>query len=698
MEKKEKLCLQCMNETMINGKCSTCGWLKTDQAQEPFHLVPGIILHSRYLLGMAIKSGGFGIIYHGYDLTLQQHIAIKEFYPQGVVNRSPKEKELIVFSGSKKEAFKTQLRRFLEEGRILAKFSDHPNIVKVYDFFEENNTAYIIMEYLDGVSLRDYLEMNPILPYDDMVNLILPVIDALEAMHKQHIIHRDVNPNNIFITYENQTKLLDLGAARLSNEETASEMTVVLTPGYAPDEQYQKDGKQGAYTDVYSVCATMYRMITGIAPEESNQRRFNETLIPPSVVVKEIPKEIESVILRGMATDKKLRFKTMQELKEALLSNKIVASSEKVAKTRKLFRFGIIITSIVMLCTIGGVLWYNLSNATETLLDASEIEFANVKVALVDTTSKEAMIEIEKLFEEKYPNIDLEFNYISELEYQQAIDTNQYNVYRYDLAQSNNNADMTNLYGSINTKNYLIIKENLNELKKLNYLPTSFVGPTLYLNRYLADTLVEIDSDGKTFEEYVILKDSYPGLTGFQHLYVSYNQVIPVAISMGIEDITGTDSIHGIIQLMKEVNGKITGDEEAMLLLNKDNELVNISDDNGLMSYLGSSKDYRNIQTNMGGKYRIASFLTSGKIAVRSAQSWAVVATDNETDLASMLFLSFLLSDVSQNYLYVQQDNGLPINQTTLKENFAEFNYFIEMKKGLVLIENYENQGKELMK
>ena len=310
-----RYCNKCMNPIQeTNGYCPYCGF--SVNAEIPsHHLTPGTILNNKFMVGAALGEGGFGITYIGRDTKLDMKVAIKEYYPNGYANRSHTVSSAVNSSTSedKKEFFDTGRERFLREAQVLAKFSGSSGIVDVRDFFEENNTAYIVMEYLDGQTLKDHLTKRGTLTPEQTIELLMPVMESLKKVHTQGLIHRDISPDNIMLV-DGHVKLLDFGAARNVSANANKSLSVMLKPGYAPEEQYRSKGNQGPWTDIYAICATMYKCITGITPDDSTQRVFKDELKTPSALGVIINPTIEAALMKGLAVLQKDRYQNIDEL------------------------------------------------------------------------------------------------------------------------------------------------------------------------------------------------------------------------------------------------------------------------------------------------------------------------------------------------------------------------------------------------
>ena len=288
--------------------------------EENLHcLRKGTRLIGRYTIECVLGQGGFGITYLGIDELHEKKVAIKEFFPQGIVTRNIEYQDTVTvtFVGEK-DNYEKGKERFLKEARTMAKFSKDKGIVKALDFFEINNTAYIVMEYLEGVTLKQYLAENKRIDAEDLVELLVPLIEALDEIHSQGLIHRDISPDNIMVLPDGRIKLMDFGAARDYTEFGEKSLSIVLKPGYAPPEQYQTHGVQGPWTDIYALCATMYKCITGENPPDAIERVMDDHLKKISAFGIPVLPQIEEAIIKGMSVAAKDRYQNVGDFCEDL--------------------------------------------------------------------------------------------------------------------------------------------------------------------------------------------------------------------------------------------------------------------------------------------------------------------------------------------------------------------------------------------
>jgi serine/threonine protein kinase len=319
----ETICVSCMEDDSGSPVCPKCG--------SPFHptvsnmlmLPPRTVLREQYLIGRALGHGGFGITYLAWDIGLETRLAVKEYMPNGVAGRTDQTK-VVPFSDMTRQEYDWGLERFLEEARTLKK-CNHPNIVPVDTVFRDNGTAYLVMEYLDGTTFGEFLRRRGgTISFQDTLGVMLPVMDALSAVHAENIVHRDVSPDNIYIPRAGKVKLIDFGAARNALSQKSRNLAVILKAGYAPEEQYRISGVQGPWTDVYATAATIYRAVAGKVPPAALDRQAEDTLESPSQLGVAIPASAESALMKALEVRAGARFQSMEDFKSALTGNRSV--------------------------------------------------------------------------------------------------------------------------------------------------------------------------------------------------------------------------------------------------------------------------------------------------------------------------------------------------------------------------------------
>ena len=302
----------------------------------PLALPQGTILAGQYVIDHALGQGGFGITYKATDHKTGQKVAVKEFFPETMATRT--QTTVTAFTGERGESFAYGKSCFLQEAETLAEFIGNKNIVKVHSYFEENGTAYFVMDFVEGTSFDQYIkEHGGRIGYEDAERILLPVMDALSAVHGRGIVHRDVTPDNIYITKDGTVKLLDFGAARYSLGDKSRSLDVVLKHGFAPKEQYTRHGKQGPFTDVYTVGASFYFAITGRRPPDSIDRMDEDDLVPPSRLGVTISPAKEAAILQAMNVQPTERFQTMAAFKQALLAGPATSAQPQQSTVQQRF-------------------------------------------------------------------------------------------------------------------------------------------------------------------------------------------------------------------------------------------------------------------------------------------------------------------------------------------------------------------------
>lgn len=370
-----KRCMYCMMQYDDNlTVCPECGYDEHTLPEVSYYLKPGTVLNDRYLLGEAIGCGGFGITYIGWDNLLDRKVAIKEYYPSGVVNRDINSSNISITGATKADFYREGVEKFLAEAKVITKFSDFSNIVQIYDYLEENNTAYIIMEYINGVTLEEYLDSHEgsILHWSEAVSITIDILGALEIVHDNEIIHRDISPANIMISNDGTVKLLDFGAARKFVADRTQEMSVIIKKGYAPIEQYKRDYRQDERSDLYSVGAVMYRMLTGEAPTDALNRISEDKLKRARSINKDIPAWLEVIVMRAMDTNPYVRYANAKAFLKELRDGE---NKEKIRKRIS----AIVLSAFCVLAILVGVSFMNHIN------DSAEREAANYYINMPGT-------------------------------------------------------------------------------------------------------------------------------------------------------------------------------------------------------------------------------------------------------------------------------------------------------------------------
>ncbi len=317
MNKADLICLLCMREKQFPEQmpCPHCGGDDRTLGVQSPALPPRTVLDGRYVLGKTLGQGGFGITYQAYDLRMNNTVAVKEYFPSSIVGRDSTVTNLVtvnaVKGGRAQAEYASGLRHFLNEARRQARMASSPGVVSVTDFFEANNTAYYVMEYVDGCDLVKYVRESQ--PLSTVLELLEPIAQSLIQIHAEGMIHRDISPDNIMCAKNGSRKLLDFGASHSFTEDESTTGNATLKHGFAPPEQYGSSSMQGPWTDVYAFAATIYWCITGKVPQDSMDRSIGgDQLRRPIELGAVLTPEAEQVLLRGMTLAVTARYQNMQ--------------------------------------------------------------------------------------------------------------------------------------------------------------------------------------------------------------------------------------------------------------------------------------------------------------------------------------------------------------------------------------------------
>lgn len=311
------ICYKCMRE-YSGSYCRHCGFNPETYEPMPTALMPMTVLNGKYIIGAVLGKGGFGITYISYDNLNYRKVAVKEFYPSSVAYRDSNQTTEVSVPSNMKQIYENGVKKFYNEAVTLSKLQNIPAIVKIYDFFYENNTAYIVMEFIDGTAVDRIVLNQGGLDVDITLTIYYPIIQALKTVHDAGILHRDISPSNVMLDERYMSHLIDFGSSRAYSHEMSTDLTVILKKGFAPIEQYSRKGKHGPAEDVYAICASMYYTMTGKVPPAAPDRRVFDTLQPIHNFYIEIPENIEKVIMKGLSVQPEDRYPDMKALSKAI--------------------------------------------------------------------------------------------------------------------------------------------------------------------------------------------------------------------------------------------------------------------------------------------------------------------------------------------------------------------------------------------
>jgi len=326
----DSFCYGCMRQKQQRPVCELCGFDERTR-NERNQLPIGTVLMRQYVIGRVLGQGGFGITYIGWDQLLQIPVAIKEYFPMGIVHRDLRYGFDVECTDRDQAVFEKHRDRFLKEARTLAQLSTVPEIVQIKNFFVANNTAYIVMEYVQGITLKTYLKnLGRPMMVPEALEIMKPVLQGLRKVHDHQLVHRDISPDNIMLPGPGSVKLIDFGTARNMDESMRSKSTEsILKPGFAPLEQYNTKGNLGTWTDVYAICGTFHYLLTGKVLPDAPTRIEDGDQLPLLEQVPTMTPGVLKTLQGGLAIRAADRIQTVEQLQE-----KLYASEQKKKKSR----------------------------------------------------------------------------------------------------------------------------------------------------------------------------------------------------------------------------------------------------------------------------------------------------------------------------------------------------------------------------
>lgn len=332
----QRRCPGCMRP-IESYPCPSCGYTGRDEKATAYTLTPGRVLKGKYLVGKVLGTGGFGITYLGLNLVLDRKVAIKEFYPSGCAGRNAAESAALQwYTDEKTTAIRNEgLQSVLSEAKKMAKADNIPLVVGVEEVFEENNTAYIIMDYVEGVTLKQYLFRNGPITWEQAKSFFFPIIRALDQVHRAGLIHRDISPDNLMVLADGSMKILDLGAAKDVSAGSGGPSAAVVKNGFSPFEQYAQRGSAGPWSDVYAMAATMVYSLTGKLPVSAIDRAAGEELDWNLPELQALPVSVRSALQKAMEISMQNRIQSMDAFLQALEGQTVQEKTEKNGSKRR---------------------------------------------------------------------------------------------------------------------------------------------------------------------------------------------------------------------------------------------------------------------------------------------------------------------------------------------------------------------------
>lgn len=393
-----RLCMGCMNEIEDHMTvCPICGYDESTLVQESYYLDPGTVVGGKYIVGRVLEYNRFYVTYLGWDAELNRKVTIQEYLPSDFSTRAKGETEITIYSGDALEQFEEGLSTFLNEGNIIEHLPDLPGILKVYDCIAENDTGYIVNEYWEGQSLKELLEGGKVYDLDEAKEIMVSLLNGLSRIHASQVMHYDICPNNVLVSAEGEIKLINFGAAKYTTTSNSKSLAIILKPGYAPEEQYRSLGEKGPWSDVYAAAALMYRLITGVQPEEAVERAMIDNLKPPSELGVQLPKATENAIMNALNVYKEYRTPSAEQFLNELSASQVKRIAPKKGKIETgqfpLWAKGLI-AGLTCVIIAGSLFIYRTWNTgdivsrTASMIDAAAMNCTEAKEAIEQLGAK----------------------------------------------------------------------------------------------------------------------------------------------------------------------------------------------------------------------------------------------------------------------------------------------------------------------
>ena len=643
------ICINCFKSTGGEEVCMHCGYIQTDKPKQICHLYPRTILNNRYIIGRVINNGGFGVVYKAYDMRLETIVAIKELLPtqNSMVTRMPPSLEVIPVNDERREAFIKLKQRFMKEARVMAQFSECSSIVRIYDFFEANNTAYLVMEYLEGMTLRQYIDTKENkMSFESALNTIMPIMQALKVIHSGGVIHKDVSPDNIFICDDGTVKLIDFGAAQFEDDVIDEDTfgSVVMKLGYTPPEQYRANSKVTPCSDIYSIGAVFYAVLTGQIPPESIDRIENDTLQKLSKQGIELPLYADKAIMKAMALKEHNRFASMQAFIDAITGKKKADFPEVEIRKKKIRN--VCLVSVIVIALVGSVFTAYMIKSMNSIVPKKNttitLWYVDKGDELMNKRWEKAAQDFKKFAksqDEKLNNTNVKVVGIPEKDYESKLekafkDGTAPDIYQSTSSRFDEHAVSLNpLFKKVSKSEIAVAYDvMLEEYQEHNKLAVCFDMPVLYT--YTDNSKNKVPEASTSLDDLIGAEK----LSGFSYSLVSNPEAVLYA-----------SYAYGSGKLDEDVAEKLfesskTFDEEKYIKPQK----LFVKNKNNAMYYVGMMSEYSDILdgSRMGSASFSVSRLTGSKVKDTYVfpELWSISdSTSIVNRNTSNLFLYFLL-------------------------------------------------------
>lgn len=638
------LCYSCFKQSEVETEiCPFCGGFTRPGPKEPVHLTPGTVLAGRYYIGQAINQGGFGIIYLAWDSKLDVVLAVKEFFNCQLMTRVPGDSRIII-NKKMSDEYLYRKERCLAEARIMAKLGKDRDFVNVFEFFEENDTAYIVMELLSGLSLSDYIKQNRSPINQEFALYIAQEIGkALTTLHGMGIIHRDVAPDNIFICDDEELKikLLDLGAAKLA-DSTDQRVDIICKPGFTPVEQYENFDNAGPWSDEYALGASLYQALTGVKPPESTDRKILDELKELKELCPDVSENVNNSIMKAMAIEKHMRFKNVAEFINALAGNKKVVSLKKEHKTKVIRRAIGVVAAILLVCVLGFMV-YRLYEDKKTVSELSDASIEIWYSVNEDSEENEAMDALKEDFVTAFPNVDITYR---------AIPSERYAD---EISFAKENGKLPVLFESTGLDDALLV--NARSLDDI-------------LNSEQAESCLFIDQYNSFYpdKKRIPLAIDVPLAVVITGGYVSLeyeNDTFSEIKDFNTEDIAVDEDYKWLV----DKNFSYESD------LGKADFMNNTRNRCAVM--LSSSEEINDVRENLTNYAKKYVFPDKDKIYCGFTYEWSMGDGSDAQIKAAERFLSWMLGNYYQNMLMISRNNEgqIPLNEECFMSKLEQKNY-----------------------